>query len=214
MPSRSRWQTSCDRCGLKFQYLNQLKSHVTINHEVGDFPFKCRFCEKGFFFQNKLDIHVRTHTDDNPYECKECGMKFKQKPDLNKHDLVHSSYKTGRQRIRNLQILLRGTSLTPEGRARKDRIVARLFGGVNKTLLVLNFYAASMEKLKAFNMAMQKTEPQIHQLHAEQEKLTMTVLAMKESIDLTWDELKKKYGKKTDTNFLRNSRMLLDFLDY
>ena len=93
MPSGSRWQTSCDRCGLKFQYLNQLKSHVTINHEVGDFPFKCRFCEKGFFFQNKLDIHVRTHTDDNPYECKECGMKFKQKPDLNKHDLVHSRVK-------------------------------------------------------------------------------------------------------------------------
>ena len=39
-------------------------------------------------------------------------------------------------------------------------------------LLVLNFYAASMDKLKAFNMAMQKTEPKIHQLHAEQEKLT------------------------------------------
>ena len=70
-----------------------------------------------------------------------------------------------RQRVREILSIMRGKSMTPEGKQRKQRIINRLFEEQQKTLLQLDFYQASMFSLKCFVEDLQKKEPSIHRLH-------------------------------------------------
>ena len=43
------------------------------------------------FESSAIKNHIRSHTDERPFNCSECEMKFKIKQHLNKHKLKHLS---------------------------------------------------------------------------------------------------------------------------
>lgn len=49
---------------------------------VGSSAGNCLICQ-GFFL--RLERHMLTHTDDRPFECKECPDRFKQRGHLVRH---------------------------------------------------------------------------------------------------------------------------------
>jgi len=49
--------------------------------------FRCRFCDKECGSECRLEVHLRSHTGDQPYKCTMagCGKAFKQKVNLKRH---------------------------------------------------------------------------------------------------------------------------------
>ena len=48
---------------------------------------------KGFIQKTGLQIHLRYHTDDRPYKCDKCDMRFHQIPALRRHEQTHMDEK-------------------------------------------------------------------------------------------------------------------------
>ena len=46
---------------------------------VGERPFTCELCGKGFSQKNSLQVHMSKHTGAKPYKCPLCETKFTQK---------------------------------------------------------------------------------------------------------------------------------------
>ena len=71
-----------------------LKGHIRKMHEVREKKHECDSCEKTFFEENHLKIHIRTvHTKIKNYKCNYCEKTFKNKGNLSAHETVHN-YKT------------------------------------------------------------------------------------------------------------------------
>uniref|UniRef100_A0A4W5RSH3 C2H2-type domain-containing protein n=1 Tax=Hucho hucho TaxID=62062 RepID=A0A4W5RSH3_9TELE len=51
--------------------------------------FLCMFCNKGFSYPQKVEIHQRVHTGEKPFSCNQCHMRFAQAGDLKRHQRVH-----------------------------------------------------------------------------------------------------------------------------
>lgn len=81
----------CDICCKMFLTSKQLQIHLRTHSE--EKPFQCGECSKGFTTKGSLTIHMRVHTGETPYRCPDCGWSFKRKPNLMNHLRVHSGQK-------------------------------------------------------------------------------------------------------------------------
>ena len=54
---------------------------------------RVRVCEKVFRSKAKFERHVRTHTNERPYECDVCEKSFRRSDDLKKHMRIHTNEK-------------------------------------------------------------------------------------------------------------------------
>ena len=73
-----------------YEPLNQIDSE----EDEKIFSFYCEFCNKGFHDNSNLKRHLRTHTNEKPYECKQCDKKFGHSQSLKDHILtVHKNQK-------------------------------------------------------------------------------------------------------------------------
>ncbi|KAJ8934402.1 hypothetical protein NQ314_013443 [Rhamnusium bicolor] len=51
-------------------------------------------CDKAFFTKFRLNLHMRSHTKETPFECKICLKKFGHSTNLKRHDdIVHKGLK-------------------------------------------------------------------------------------------------------------------------
>ena len=80
----------CDVCGKQFASLAARQRHALFHVEVR--PYRCELCGIGF----KLKVHLKKHnlykhTDEYPCECRVCGKRFKDSSAVRLHERIHSS---------------------------------------------------------------------------------------------------------------------------
>ena len=51
-----------------------LQSHMRIH--TNEKPYECDVCEMKFRHSNGLKVHMRIHTNEKPYECDVCERAF------------------------------------------------------------------------------------------------------------------------------------------
>ena len=77
----------CKMCDAAFRTPSTLKAHQ-IQHE--DSKNKCNVCGLKCSTSGKLKIHMRTHTNEKPYQCSFCQSTFKQQSVLKVHEFTHT----------------------------------------------------------------------------------------------------------------------------
>lgn len=56
---------------------------------LGERPYKCKYCGKGFTQHGTVQAHERTHTGNKPYACKQCDKRFITSSHLRWHVKKH-----------------------------------------------------------------------------------------------------------------------------
>lgn len=84
----------CTKCGKYVRNNSELNKHMLrADHNASGTdirPFKCDQCDKSFFAQFELNLHIRRgHTSERTLQCDECPKKFKTKSNLSQHRLTH-----------------------------------------------------------------------------------------------------------------------------
>ena len=73
----------CPHCGMSFPKVSYLQVHM--RKHTGEKPFECDRCGRGFSQRANLQRHVQGHVGEKPYLCYMCGKSFIQKIQLTTH---------------------------------------------------------------------------------------------------------------------------------
>ena len=79
---------SCNDCGFKTRTLSTLKRHIILKH-TEDRPFECVQCKLKFKLEDGLKKHQFLHTGIRQYVCSVCGKEFKKPSHLKTHMKIH-----------------------------------------------------------------------------------------------------------------------------
>ncbi|XP_024919467.1 oocyte zinc finger protein XlCOF6-like [Cynoglossus semilaevis] len=63
------------------------------NAYLGEKPFTCTICGKGFNSETHVRRHERIHTGEKPFRCSLCGKQFREKGSLRTHERIHTGEK-------------------------------------------------------------------------------------------------------------------------
>ena len=80
-------QMQCGKCGKKYQSTGGLHNHIKVAHGNASL-FTCAICGKTLFTKYNLKVHMRCHSDERPFSCPLCEVRFRHNKDLKRH--LHS----------------------------------------------------------------------------------------------------------------------------
>lgn len=82
---------ACYQCDKEFKCQAQLELHIRTH--TGDKPFECMHCHKKFAQKHNLTIHQRMHTGEKPFQCEICSKTFSAQGNLQTHVKIHTGQK-------------------------------------------------------------------------------------------------------------------------
>ncbi len=79
-------------CGKSFYSQQKSEEHRRVHSEP---EFKCDHCGKMFTQKSSILTHMKSHSNDRPYQCRwpHCSKKFKLKNSCDRHYLTHAKLK-------------------------------------------------------------------------------------------------------------------------
>lgn len=99
----------CDKCGIRYKTQLNLDQHQLCHLPENERPKNkqrvlqppksrfhesiCPYCGKLSKTRSSEISHLRTHTDEKPYECKVCGNRFKTSLTYRNHTYLHTGEK-------------------------------------------------------------------------------------------------------------------------
>lgn len=84
---------ACHECDYKSVDLSNFRRHISIHS--GQKAHPCNYCTSRFDTSTNLRFHIlRSHGEERPYQCDECGFKFTNIKDLKSHSRVHNAVKS------------------------------------------------------------------------------------------------------------------------
>ena len=80
----------CEICGNSYALLTNLKSHKRKVHPVSPGRHICNICGVTLRCRNRLNRHLKTHSDEHSHHCDQCGKGFHNSYGLKVHMNVHN----------------------------------------------------------------------------------------------------------------------------
>ncbi|XP_055641772.1 zinc finger protein Gfi-1b-like [Toxorhynchites rutilus septentrionalis] len=82
---------TCRKCGKRYETAEKLDQHVK-NHSQSQKSFKCDICQKQYMHKSDLRRHQFYHSADGaPFQCSLCGKGFSRSDNLIRHKKTHWS---------------------------------------------------------------------------------------------------------------------------
>lgn len=85
-------QYLCTECGKTFYLKSNLDKHMRFVH-TQERPFSCSICDLKFKWKFSLSQHMMLHTGEKPYSCSVCQKGFRYMVSLKTHMLIHTGAK-------------------------------------------------------------------------------------------------------------------------
>lgn len=82
----------CIVCNKTFFTNHSLRLHMLVH--TGERKHMCEVCGSSFALQSNLIIHKRVHTGEKPYKCDQCDKAFTQHSSLHAHKFTHTDKPT------------------------------------------------------------------------------------------------------------------------
>ncbi|XP_030563913.1 transcription factor Ouib isoform X1 [Drosophila novamexicana] len=91
--SKSNEDTStnimCEICGNIYSKRAALNIHM--RRHMSEKPFECEICAKTFAGPSELNRHIRVHTGEKPFTCKYCSRSFADRSSNIRHERTHTN---------------------------------------------------------------------------------------------------------------------------
>ena len=95
MKNHTGEKKQCEFCE-KILISTRYKRHVRMKH---CYKLECEVCKREFSSRSYLKLHMRTHTNEKPFVCSECGLSYPSSSSLFNHKrIIHTDFKQERKR--------------------------------------------------------------------------------------------------------------------